>query len=589
MCKRLKTIVIGVLMSSIILTTLGNNNHIFADSSVSRQLLIGDYIFFGHYFGDPILWRVVSFDQKGHPILYSEEILCYKAFDSADSGIYNGEIYNENPNATATDIANALGSSRWRDSTIRAWLNSDQSQVDYLFSPPKAKALSKTDYAYDREAGFLSHFNQMDCSAIVPIDHKTLLINNSEVYDDIDGGTLCNDMDLTYGTLTYGNYDDIRYEHVTDKVFLLSSKEFTNWIVNKGWKSTAKQSKAINKIKPHKKEFALWLRTASGRPDNPMCVYADLKGDYYDNYNDYTASEADFGVRPALCINDEMIIIVSGTGDRKMPFKIEVKPLSEVKEAAHNTDGYITREALCGLIIDLYERLSFVLAPPIGTNPFIDTANESVIKAYYLDLITDEGEGYFEPSRAITQQEIQEMMNRLLKKVYKNQKIDGGYTETLDSQSYILRENAEILMRHIYRTIKSQIGGNFIVNILGHKGELLEQDIVIIDHHIYLPAEEVITKLGGKTNGIESNENDGTYFVMEMMDKNKKAMSVYTAPNWNQLITNRNAKELPWMTLERPPVIIDNIYMVPIEVFERGFKLEIEIDLEKRVITVDHK
>jgi hypothetical protein len=35
------------------------------------------------YYNEPILWRVINIDKDGDPLLFSEHILCLKAFDSA--------------------------------------------------------------------------------------------------------------------------------------------------------------------------------------------------------------------------------------------------------------------------------------------------------------------------------------------------------------------------------------------------------------------------------------------------------------------------------------------------------------------------
>lgn len=582
-------LLIVTLFTLVSYAQLDESDPVGTSVSEPSTLLIGDYIFFGQYYDEPILWRVTSFDQERNPILYSEEILCYKAFDSADSGIYNAEIYNEIPNATATEIANALGSSRWLNSTIRTWLNSNQKQVDYLGEAPKATALAKKEYAYDKEAGFLSHFSESEYSVLVPVTHKTLLINNPEVTDAIDGGTLNNDLDSTYGTLTYGHYDDIRYEEVTDKVFLLSSKEFTNWIVSKGWNNTAKPSSIINQIKPHKKEFALWLRTVGGRPDNPLCVYADLKGGHYNSYNDYTGSEADFGIRPALCIRDENVKIIEGVGEKKAPYKIEIIPPEAVEKNKQSEKMNISKEAFFKDIIDLYERLSYEKAPPIANNPFIDTANENVIKAYQLDLITDKEQVYFEPLRELKQQEIQVIMDRLLKVVYGDQKISIKYVLLANPKDYLLIEDVETLIQDTYKLVKSQIGGQFKICAFGDKEISLDEDLIWLNNQFYLPAEKVITKLGRKTSGIVYKVNDGIHFIMEMTSLNGESLNLYSAPDWNRLIVHRNGQELPWLTLDNSPLIMDDIYMVPVEVFEKGFNLAVEVDKAERVIRIDSK
>lgn len=434
-------------------------------SDISNKLLIGDYVYFGMFNQDLILWRVVSFDQKRNPILYADEILCYKAFDSADSGIYNGDIYNNN-NLSATDIWNALGSSRWHHSTLRSWLNSKEEEVDYMLAPPSGEALSKSKYAYDDEAGFLSHFDKEDYSALIEINHKTLLVNNAEVSESIAGGIRHNDMEITYGTLDYGHYDEIRYEQVKDRVFLLSSKEFTNWIVKKNWHDVAKQAASISRTNPHKKEYALWLRTVSGRPDNPMCVYSDEQEVKYGLYHDFTASEADFGVRPAICLDKRMISLPLGKGTQNLPYYVEIKSLPVLEEIPKTQSSVMTREQFCKQVIDLYQRLNQGETVPVAYNPFIDTANEGVLKSFGLGFVEDLGSGndlgeYFYPDKGITTHEMKEMLDKLMVLIYKDQTVDGGYSSVLNTRMYLTYEETIELMKQVCDTLGSQIGDVF--------------------------------------------------------------------------------------------------------------------------------
>lgn len=45
-------------------------------------LQANDYVLFGSYQGEPILWQVLRI-QEGKPLLWSSRILCFKAFDAA--------------------------------------------------------------------------------------------------------------------------------------------------------------------------------------------------------------------------------------------------------------------------------------------------------------------------------------------------------------------------------------------------------------------------------------------------------------------------------------------------------------------------
>ncbi|MBQ9552811.1 MAG: hypothetical protein IJU96_08605 [Clostridia bacterium] len=103
-----------------------------AGSPRAVALREGDYVRFGVYRGEPLLWQVIQFDQNGRPLLIADEVICFKAFDvPTDAAVY--------------------GSSDWDDCSLKRWLNSAESLVE--------------DYG---EKGFLSadHFTAAERESI---------------------------------------------------------------------------------------------------------------------------------------------------------------------------------------------------------------------------------------------------------------------------------------------------------------------------------------------------------------------------------------------------------------------------------------
>lgn len=78
-----------------------------------------DYIYFGKFNGENILWKVISVDKNGNPLLFSERAICFMPF-----------------NAGKTVTA---GSSDWKNSTIRQWLNSEDSKTFEFECNPENK------------------------------------------------------------------------------------------------------------------------------------------------------------------------------------------------------------------------------------------------------------------------------------------------------------------------------------------------------------------------------------------------------------------------------------------------------------------
>lgn len=73
----------------------------------------------------------------------------------------------------------------------------------------------------------------------------------------------------------------------------------------------------------------------------------------------------------------------------------------------------ITREEFCVISVKLYEKLSGNTAVAVA-NPFLDTANADILKAYGLGIVKGLGEGRFAPNNNITRQEMCVMIYRAL-------------------------------------------------------------------------------------------------------------------------------------------------------------------------------
>jgi len=77
----------------------------------------------------------------------------------------------------------------------------------------------------------------------------------------------------------------------------------------------------------------------------------------------------------------------------------------------------ITREEFCELAVLLYEKMTGTKAAPVAANPFTDTNNPEILKAYNLGIVGGVGEGKFAPNNKVTRQEIAVMLLRTLKAV----------------------------------------------------------------------------------------------------------------------------------------------------------------------------
>jgi len=93
---------------------------------------VGDYVQYGNYAGEPIVWRVINIDPNSCYLLYSEKIITLKAFDAfGDEVDYQGDGIEDTVSQRPK-----LGSNYWEKSNIREWLNSEDTKVAFSHQEP---------------------------------------------------------------------------------------------------------------------------------------------------------------------------------------------------------------------------------------------------------------------------------------------------------------------------------------------------------------------------------------------------------------------------------------------------------------------
>jgi hypothetical protein len=133
-----------------------------------------------------------------------------------------------------------------------------------------------------------------------------------------------------------------------------------------------------------------------------------------------------------------------------------VAEIDKAKELKLTTDKIlskyqtnITREEFCELAVKLYEALSHKAAEAAIINPFTDTTNQEVLKAYNLKIVTGNA-GKFSPNNPVTRQEISVMIMRTINaaKPGLDTKVDGTIKFTDDADLAVwAREAVSLLNR----------------------------------------------------------------------------------------------------------------------------------------------
>jgi hypothetical protein len=84
----------------------------------------------------------------------------------------------------------------------------------------------------------------------------------------------------------------------------------------------------------------------------------------------------------------------------------------------------ITREEFCELAVLLYEKVTETTASPAAENPFTDTTNQQILKAYSLGITTGTSSTTFSPKKLINREQCAAMLFRAIKAI----KPDGDYS-----------------------------------------------------------------------------------------------------------------------------------------------------------------
>lgn len=274
---------------------------------------IGDYILFGKYNNERILWRVINIDEAGSPLLFMENVITIKSYDSV------GAVH-KNPDRSK------FGSNYWENSNIHQWLNAENQISKWIQNPPSKWNVFESSNSYDKEPGFLcdNNFSPEEKKLIIEKTNKVLL-------SKIDlgmkmGGTRLLKSVRSLDT-AYQNYDDAYYMDVQDKVRLISIKELYEYVYKRGyntWRKPTRQALEQNTDKGMNlttdSYCAYWLRDPDAESSH-QAYTAYLELELTSHYGTYFGRQ---GI--AACLNlVKNAAASSGTGDYNNPYLLTGK------------------------------------------------------------------------------------------------------------------------------------------------------------------------------------------------------------------------------------------------------------------------
>ncbi|MCL2105991.1 MAG: hypothetical protein FWH26_02875 [Oscillospiraceae bacterium] len=220
----------------------------------------GDYVLFGHYRGEPILWQAIA-EEEGGLLLFSDAVLCLKAFAAAAEPV--------------------KASSDWRTSALRQWLNSPLARVPWTGTPPSAAYVYGGYNGYAEEPGFLAAEN-FEAWEIELMEHPP-------------------------------------EKSGKDTVFLLTGKQLRRLSAAQRKKSPTRAALRQDNspylfVRPQ-----CWYWTADSIATNGQSVRSvTTRGSFYQSL----ASDGLNGVCPALYLAEKTVCSAGGDGGRSAPYQI---------------------------------------------------------------------------------------------------------------------------------------------------------------------------------------------------------------------------------------------------------------------------
>jgi hypothetical protein len=327
---RLLILVIAILCVVVVTFTFYENH----DSEKDDAVKVGDYVKFGRYADESIIWRVIHVDREGNPLLFSDRILTLKAYNTFDYEEY----------ASFGDD----GINVYSESTLRQWLNSSEQNIKWWNDRPTAEHTIgyniedgqrlQGNFPYADEKGFLAegNFTTLERSWIQPYTHRVTLSKRGIAKKQ--GGSQYYNYRVKEDELplikdAIQNYEQSYYEEVTDSVFSLSVKQLKEYVHDNQqvlgvdyWSAPLPDKLKSDQVfvdccsfyidDDYKDHWPYWLNTVDGSSNSNV-----LTMDSNEEVWSKGAGSSYNGVRPALYLNIEKVDYdANGNGTLAQPF-----------------------------------------------------------------------------------------------------------------------------------------------------------------------------------------------------------------------------------------------------------------------------
>ncbi|MCR4554008.1 MAG: toll/interleukin-1 receptor domain-containing protein [Succinivibrionaceae bacterium] len=324
----------------------------------TRNFGVGTIIRFGTYWNKPLYWIYAFDDPDGNQIFVAKDLITFKPFDVAHSNQYGSDSkkrsieFHPRVNETiksyvgrlSTDTwIGALGENSWENSTLRAWLNSDNIVTDYPgFAPNNANINSDSAMTYGvsytqrlNEPGFLTGFTADEINLLKPRKTEVILSGNRK-NEATEGRNLFNffkeldpDRDLYKTTFVpkikpyVFDLKDLYKKKIEDHVFIPSLEDFLE--ISKDPRIAIEYSKEV--FTPNGESYFLpsstwWLNTPCGFTVTTVCTVTSSDFNKDKPLLKVTPASDVMGVRPMIKIAARNLKF-KGSGTAADPYYIE--------------------------------------------------------------------------------------------------------------------------------------------------------------------------------------------------------------------------------------------------------------------------
>jgi len=321
----------------------------------------GDTASFGSYYGKPIEWQVLAVDTAASKaLLISKEMVGYWSFNDKRE------------------------EKTWETSSIRQWLNNDFYNI----------AFTEQQKAFIIEADIENKANpEYNTGGTVNTKDKVFFLSADEVmkYIPNEADRICK-----------VNFTTIQIKAVAKA---LSSRDNPSYSVT--YDDAAGELTSYNGTTDW-----WWLRT-SGR-ELTRAAAVSYSGEFYAVGNE--VEEPYGGVRPAIWVDISKPLIASDWAKEEIAKAEELGLIPEILKGADLTKS-ITRAEFAAVSVKAYEALSGTAAIPALNNPFTDTKDIEVLKAYNVGITTGVAADKFDPDALLNREQAATMLTRVFKKV----------------------------------------------------------------------------------------------------------------------------------------------------------------------------